>query len=71
MNRPNTFHAVNVVMVEAYWLIDKRIFLEQEILYTLCRKLNHTVIAEYETKLIPKELLRQKLNEFYALLEGE
>jgi Protein of unknown function (DUF4058) len=24
--------------------------------------------AEYETKLIPKETLRQKLNEFYELL---
>lgn len=37
----------------------------------LNRSLSPTVIAEYETKLIPKELLRQKLNEFYALLEGE
>ena len=35
----------------------------------LNRSLSPTVIAEYETKLIPKELLRQKLNEFYALLE--
>lgn len=37
---------------------------------TLNRSLSPTVIAEYETKLIPKELLRKKLNEFYALLEG-
>lgn len=36
----------------------------------LNRSLSPTVIAEYETKLIPKELLRQKLNEFYVLLEG-
>ncbi|MDP0587879.1 MAG: PDDEXK nuclease domain-containing protein [Candidatus Endonucleobacter bathymodioli] len=36
----------------------------------LNRSLSPTVIADYETKLIPKELLRQKLNEFYALLEG-
>jgi hypothetical protein len=25
-------------------------------------------VAEYETKLIPKEILRRKLNEFYELL---
>jgi len=37
----------------------------------LNRSLSPTVIADYETKLIPKELLRQKLNEFYTLLEGE
>ena len=36
----------------------------------LNRTLSPTVIAEYETKLIPKELLRQKINEFYELLEG-
>ncbi len=35
----------------------------------LNRSLSPTVISEYETKLIPKELLRNKLNEFYALLE--
>ncbi len=37
----------------------------------LNRTLSPTVIAEYETKLIPKDLLRQKLNEFYDLLEGD
>ncbi len=36
----------------------------------LNRSLSPTVIADYETRLIPKELLRKKLNEFYALLEG-
>jgi hypothetical protein len=30
--------------------------------------LSPTIVAEYETKLIPKETLRQKLNEFYELL---
>ena len=39
--------------------------------YALSRSMSLTVISEYETKLIPKELLRRKLNEFYALLEGD
>ncbi|MDL1963722.1 MAG: PDDEXK nuclease domain-containing protein [Deltaproteobacteria bacterium] len=39
--------------------------------YALSRSLSPTVISEYETKLIPKEVLRKKLNEFYALLEGK
>lgn len=37
--------------------------------YALSRSLSPTVISEYETKLIPKELLRAKLNEFYERLE--
>jgi predicted nuclease of restriction endonuclease-like (RecB) superfamily len=35
--------------------------------YALSRSLSPTVVAEYEIKLIPKELLRRKLNEFYEL----
>jgi predicted nuclease of restriction endonuclease-like (RecB) superfamily len=35
--------------------------------YALSRVLSPTIVAEYETKLIPKETLRQKLNEFYEL----
>jgi len=38
--------------------------------YALSRSLSPAVISEYETKLIPKEILRAKLNEFYAILEG-
>ena len=38
--------------------------------YALSRSLSPTLIADYETKLIPKELLRKKLNEFYNLLEN-
>jgi predicted nuclease of restriction endonuclease-like (RecB) superfamily len=38
--------------------------------YTLNRSLSPTLIADYETKLIPKDLLRKKLNEFYSLLEN-
>ncbi len=37
--------------------------------YALSRSLSPTVISEYETKLIPKELLRAKMNEFYERLE--
>ncbi len=39
--------------------------------YALSRSLSSTVISEYETRLIPKKVLRQKLNEFYVLLEGK
>jgi predicted nuclease of restriction endonuclease-like (RecB) superfamily len=38
--------------------------------YALSRSLSPTVVAEYEIKLIPKEVLRRKLNEFYELLAG-
>ncbi len=38
--------------------------------YALSRSLSPTLIADYETKLIPKDLLRKKLNEFYNLLEN-
>jgi predicted nuclease of restriction endonuclease-like (RecB) superfamily len=39
--------------------------------YALSRSLSPTVVAEYEIKLIPKEVLRKKLNEFYELLIAE
>ncbi len=39
--------------------------------YAMSRSLSPTLIADYETKLIPKELLRKKLNEFYNLLENK
>ena len=38
--------------------------------YALSRSVSPAVISEYETKLIPREILRRKLNEFYALLEN-
>ena len=38
--------------------------------YALSRSLSPTVISEYETKLIPKEVLRAKLNELYERLEN-
>ncbi|MCK4311592.1 MAG: DUF1016 family protein [Candidatus Cloacimonetes bacterium] len=37
--------------------------------FALNRSLSPALIAEYKTKLIPKEILRQKLNEFYEILE--
>lgn len=39
--------------------------------FALNRSLSPTIIADYETKLIPKKVLQQKLNELYALFEGE
>jgi predicted nuclease of restriction endonuclease-like (RecB) superfamily len=40
---------------------------DEVVRYALNRSVSPTVISEYETKLIPKELLRQKLNEFYEV----
>ena len=42
---------------------------DEVVKYALNRSLSPTVIADYETKLIPKELLRRKLNEFYNLFD--
>jgi predicted nuclease of restriction endonuclease-like (RecB) superfamily len=39
--------------------------------YALNRSLSPTIVAEYETKFMPKEVLRRKLNEFYELLAAE
>lgn len=39
--------------------------------YALSRSVSPTVIAEYETKLIPKKVLRDKLNEIYERLEAK
>jgi len=43
---------------------------DEVVKYALSRSLSPTVISEYETKLIPKEVLRDKLNEFYERLEN-
>ena len=37
--------------------------------YALSRSLSPTVISQYETKLIPKNVLRDKLNELYKVLD--
>jgi predicted nuclease of restriction endonuclease-like (RecB) superfamily len=42
---------------------------DEVVKYALSRSLSPTVISEYETKLIPKKLLQQKLNEFYEMYE--
>lgn len=39
--------------------------------YALNRSISPSVVAEYEIKLIPKDVLRRKLNEFYELLDRE
>jgi len=39
--------------------------------YALSRSMSPAVVADYETKLIPKKLLRQKLHEFFELAAGE
>ncbi|MCK5538159.1 MAG: DUF1016 family protein [Bacteroidales bacterium] len=43
---------------------------EEVVEYALSRSHSPAVISDYETKLIPKDLLRRKLNEFYHLLES-
>jgi predicted nuclease of restriction endonuclease-like (RecB) superfamily len=42
---------------------------DEVVKYALNRSLSPTVISEYETKLIPKKVLQQKLNEFYEMYE--
>lgn len=42
---------------------------DEVVKYALSRSVSPTVISDYETKLIPKEVLRLKLNELYSLLE--
>ncbi len=37
--------------------------------YALSRSLSLTVVSEYETQLIPKKLLKDKLNELYAVFD--
>jgi len=37
--------------------------------YALSRSLSPTVVSDYQTKLIPKEVLRVKMNELYDVLE--
>ncbi len=44
---------------------------EEVVEFALNRSLSPTVVAEYETKLIPKEVLQRKLNELYNLIENE
>lgn len=39
--------------------------------YALSRSVSPTVVAEYEIKLIPKEVLRRKLNELYELIAAQ
>jgi hypothetical protein len=39
--------------------------------YALSRSLSPTVIANYETELIPKKLLKQKVDELCRLYEKE
>ena len=39
--------------------------------FALRRNLSPAVIAEYETKLIDKKLLQQKLHEFYELYQNK
>jgi hypothetical protein len=38
--------------------------------YALNRSASPAIISDFETQIIPKELLRKKLNEFYDLLES-
>ncbi|MEA1955306.1 MAG: PDDEXK nuclease domain-containing protein [Campylobacterota bacterium] len=44
---------------------------DEVVKYALNRSISPLVIADYETKLIPKKLLQDKLNEIYELLESK
>ena len=39
--------------------------------YSLSRSLSQTMISEYKTKLISKDVLREKLAELYSIAEEE
>ena len=39
--------------------------------YALSRNLSPALVSEYKTKLIPKNILRKKLHEYYLLGEAE
>ena len=39
--------------------------------YSLSRSLSQTMVAEYKTKLIDKQILQRKLTELYNLAEDE
>ncbi len=43
---------------------------DEVVKYALNRSMSPAVISKYDTELIPKKLLRDKLNEFYELLEN-
>ena len=43
---------------------------DEVVKYALNRSVSPLVIADYETKLIPKKLLQDKLNEIYELLKA-
>ncbi|HJH28665.1 MAG TPA: DUF1016 domain-containing protein [Methanosarcinaceae archaeon] len=43
---------------------------DEVVKYALSRSLSPAFVAEYETKLIPRDVLRRKMNELYQLLEG-
>ncbi len=42
---------------------------DEVVKYALNRSLSPAVVAEYETRLIPRDVLRRKMNELYQLLE--
>jgi len=44
---------------------------DEVVKYALSRSLSPTVISDYETKLIPKKVLQQKLNELYEMYDVE
>ncbi len=44
---------------------------DEVVKYALSRSLSPTVISDYETQLIPKKILQQKLNELYEMYDIE
>lgn len=44
---------------------------EEIVQYALSRSMSPALISEYKTKLIPKEILKQKMIEFYGLLDNK
>jgi DUF1016 N-terminal domain len=72
--RQRAYQAVNVALVGLYWQLGQYISKTKDdevVEYTLARTTSPTLVAEYQTMLPTKALLRRKLHELYAHLAPE
>jgi hypothetical protein len=53
--------AVNVALIDTYWAVSE---------YAVSRHISPVLVAECETRLIPKPVLEQRLHEWSLMLEA-